>query len=132
MTDVQTETTKSSHKQAAMSFLRLASTGGVKEAFSTYVGPNFKHHNPYFHGDAKSLARGMEDNAAANPGKVFEVKHALEDGDLVVVHSRMQLLEAGPVVAVIHIFRFEGDLIAELWDVGQTVPEDSPNVNGMF
>ena len=26
----------------------------------------------------------------------------------------------------------EGDRIAELWDVGQEVPPDSPNKNGMF
>ena len=26
----------------------------------------------------------------------------------------------------------EGDRIAELWDVGQEVPADSPNRNGMF
>jgi predicted SnoaL-like aldol condensation-catalyzing enzyme len=33
---------------------------------------------------------------------------------------------------VIHIFRFEEDRIVELWDVGQEIPEDSPNDNGMF
>jgi predicted SnoaL-like aldol condensation-catalyzing enzyme len=35
-------------------------------------------------------------------------------------------------VATIHIFRFEGDRIVELWDVGQAVPENSLNDNGMF
>ena len=34
--------------------------------------------------------------------------------------------------AVVHIFKFEGNLIVELWDMGQAVPEDSPNENGMF
>jgi hypothetical protein len=34
--------------------------------------------------------------------------------------------------AVVHIFRFEHDRIAELWDVGQPVSKDSPNENGMF
>jgi hypothetical protein len=29
-------------------------------------------------------------------------------------------------------FRFEGDRIAELWDVGQVAPADSPNEYGMF
>jgi len=37
-----------------------------------------------------------------------------------------------PGAAVVHVFRFEGDRIAELWDVGQEVPADSPNQNGMF
>jgi predicted SnoaL-like aldol condensation-catalyzing enzyme len=35
-------------------------------------------------------------------------------------------------IVVIHIFRFEHDRIAELWDVGQPISKDSPNENGMF
>jgi predicted SnoaL-like aldol condensation-catalyzing enzyme len=35
-------------------------------------------------------------------------------------------------MAVMHIFRFEGDKIAELWDFGQEAPKDMPNENGMF
>jgi hypothetical protein len=30
------------------------------------------------------------------------------------------------------MFRFEGDLIAELWDVGQTIEAESPNSDGPF
>ena len=37
-----------------------------------------------------------------------------------------------PGIAVVHIFRFEGDRIAELWDVGQPVPAENPNADGMF
>ena len=36
------------------------------------------------------------------------------------------------LAAVAHFFRFEGDRIVELRDVGQEVPADSPNNNGMF
>jgi hypothetical protein len=35
-------------------------------------------------------------------------------------------------VAVVHIFRFNGDRVVELWDVGQTIPADSPNRDGAF
>jgi hypothetical protein len=35
-------------------------------------------------------------------------------------------------VAVVHIFRFEGERIAELWDVGPPVPAENPNTVGMF
>ena len=34
--------------------------------------------------------------------------------------------------AIIHIFRFQDNQIVEMWDVGQAVPEDSPNENGVF
>ena len=37
-----------------------------------------------------------------------------------------------PEIALIHIFRFEGDLIIEEWEAAQEVPKESPNENGMF
>jgi predicted SnoaL-like aldol condensation-catalyzing enzyme len=33
---------------------------------------------------------------------------------------------------VVHIFRFDGDKLVELWDLGQEVPAESPNASGMF
>ena len=54
------------------------------------------------------------------------------DGDLVAVHSRVQHHAEDRGAAVMHLFRFDGDHIAELWDVGQQVPAESPNANGMF
>ena len=35
-------------------------------------------------------------------------------------------------MALVHLFRFEGDRIAELWDIGQPVLALSVNANGMF
>ncbi len=34
--------------------------------------------------------------------------------------------------APIIIFRFEGDKVVELWDIGQEIPADTPNEYGMF
>ncbi len=118
---------KISRKEAAVSYLRLASSGKVREAYDAYVSPNFRHHNPFFQGDAQSLMAAMEENAM-----VLEIQRALEDGDFVAVHSRVQQKPGDLGVAAMHIFRFEGDHIVELWDVGQAVPADSPNENGMF
>jgi len=121
-----------SHKDAAISFLRLAASGKAREAFQKCVGSNFRHHNPFFRGDADSLRIAMEENAAKNPKKALEVQHALEDGDLVAVHSHVRQNPDDRGAAVVHIFRFEGDRVVELWDMGQPVPENSPNENGMF
>jgi predicted SnoaL-like aldol condensation-catalyzing enzyme len=121
-----------SRKDAAVSFLRLVASGKVREAYRAHVGPGFRHHNPYFKGDAASLMAAMEENAAMTPDKVLEVQRALEDGDLVAVHSRVRQRPDDPGGAVVHIFRFEGDRVVELWDVGQDVPPDSPNEHGMF
>ncbi len=124
----------SPQKQAAVSFLQLASSGKVREAYNAYIASNFQHHNPYFPGNAESLARGMEESAKQFPNKILEVRRVLEDGDLVAVHARVRLEPDAPnfAFALIHIFRFEGGRIAELWEAGQQVPENSPNENGMF
>jgi predicted SnoaL-like aldol condensation-catalyzing enzyme len=119
-------------KEMAISFLRLASSGNVREAYDTYIHPDFRHHNPYFPGDRASLLAGMEENAVTFPQKEYEAVRALEDGDLVAVHGQVLLTPSSPWMAVIHIFRFQGNQIIEEWEVGQEVPQDSPNMNGAF
>jgi len=121
-----------SRKQSAISFLHLASSGKAREAFEAFVSEDFRHHNPYFRGDRESLMAAMTENATKFPNKVFAVHHALEDRDLVAVHSRVRLKPDEPGMAVVHIFRFDANRIAEIWDVGQPVPGESPNANGMF
>ena len=127
-----TEVSAGTRKDAAQSFLRLAASGNPREAFTRYAGEGFRHHNPFFRGDAESLIAGMEDNAARNPDKVLTIRHVLEDGDLVAVHSHVRLKPSDRGMALMHLFRFEGDRVVELWDIGQPVPEDSPNQYGMF
>jgi predicted SnoaL-like aldol condensation-catalyzing enzyme len=120
------------HTDIAMSFLELASSGQVDRAFGDHVTEDFRHHDPYVPRETESLSQAMKQNADEHPDKVFEVQRVLEDGDLVAVHSRVRLDPGGPDAAVVHIFRFENDRIAELWDVAAPVPDGSPNQNGAF
>jgi predicted SnoaL-like aldol condensation-catalyzing enzyme len=120
------------NKEMAISFLRLASSGNVREAYQTYVHPDFRHHNPYVPGDRASLFAAMEENAATFPQKEFEALRTLEDGDLVAVHGRVRLTPSRPWIALIHIFRFQDNQIIEEWEAGQEVPQDSPNEHGVF
>lgn len=122
----------SNNKDAAVSFLKLASNGDVRQAYDNYVGAGFKHHNPFFEGSAQALKEGMEENARQNPEKYLEVKHAVAEGDFVVVHSNVHQKSGDLGAAVVHIFRFESGRIVELWDVGQPVPDQSRNQYGMF
>jgi predicted SnoaL-like aldol condensation-catalyzing enzyme len=119
-------------KNSAVSFLELAVSGRVREAYTKFVGRNFRHHNPFFAGDAQALMSGMEENARQNPEKRLKVLRALEDGDLVAVHSHVRQKATDPGAALVHLFRFDGDRIVELWDIGQPVPPQSVNSNGMF
>jgi len=133
VTTHESGTGKQSRTERAVAFLRLASTGDVRRAYEQYVSSAFRHHNAYFAGDAASLAAGMEQNAAENPNKAFQVQRTIAEGDLVAIHSRLQLKPGAPEIAVVHIFRFDDEgRIVELWDVGQPVPAQSPNEYGMF
>jgi len=120
------------NKDAAISFLKMASRGDVSEAYSKFVGPGFRHHNPYFDGSAETLMTAMEENARENPNKTLDVKRAIAEGDLVAVHSHVRQRPDDRGAAVVHIFRFEEGRIVELWDLGQEVPEESPNQYGIF
>lgn len=122
-----------SQKQIAVRFLELAAAGEVDEAYSNYTALNFKHHNPYYAGDATSLREGMRESAAETPNKVFDVQHVIEEGDLVAVHSKLEMQMNGlTTLAVVHICRFENGKIAEFWDIGQVQPDPLVNENGMF
>ena len=121
-----------SNKKAAISFLELASSGKLSEAYSKYVGEGFRHHNPFFEGSAEALQAGMKENAKQNPNKVFTIKLTIAEGEFVVIHSHVQQKPGELGGAVVHIFRFEQGKIVELWDLGQAIPEESPNENGMF
>jgi predicted SnoaL-like aldol condensation-catalyzing enzyme len=120
-------------KDAAKSFLQTAGLGNARAAYDKFVAPNFIHHNQYFKGDRQSLLTAMEEAHKTHPNKSIEVKHIYEDGDIVITHSLVKREKSNqPDVAVVHIFRFEGDRVVELWDLGQEMIKDSPNENGMF
>lgn len=124
---------KANPKDIATSFLKLAASGKVSEAFEKHVSrEDFRHHNPHFAGDAKSLKAAMMEAHQKFPGTTLEVQRVFEEDNLVAVHSRVKHSTDTPDIAVVHIFRFEGKKIVELWDVGMEAPQDSPNVNGMF
>jgi hypothetical protein len=46
--DIMKAGTAISRKQAAISFMQLVASGKVSEAYQNYIGPNFRHHNPFF------------------------------------------------------------------------------------
>jgi predicted SnoaL-like aldol condensation-catalyzing enzyme len=124
--------TPSDIKAAAMDFLRKVAAGQVNEGYARYVSPTFRHHNPYFRGDAESLKKAMQQNALKNPDKIFEVQRALQEGEFVAVHSRVRQNPQDRGGAVVHLFRFHQGRIEEFWDVGQAEPDQMENENGMF
>jgi len=120
------------YKDKAVNYLQMIVAGKIDEAYETYTSPELRHHNPYFPGDAESLKQAMKENDGTSPNKTLEVKQTIEEGDMVMVFSHIKQNPEDLGGAAVHIFRFQEGKIVEMWDVGQPVPEDSPNENGMF
>lgn len=119
-----------SHKDDAVSFLKLAATGNVQDAYQKHISQDFIHHNQYFKGDRESLLKAMENAHKTSPNKSIEIKYAYEDGNTVITHSLVA--KENQDIVVIHIFRFENNKIVELWDVGQLIEDNMPNENGVL
>ncbi len=120
-------------KEAAVSFLKTAGLGNPREAYEKFAAPNFIHHNQYFKGDRDSLMSAMIEAHQKSPNRLIDVRQVFEDGNTVVTHSLVVRKDpAEQDIAVVHIFWFEGNTVAELWDVGMLLINNSPNENGPF
>lgn len=118
------------NQETAIRFLETCALISPRSAFAQFTNANFKHHNQYFPGDAKSLMEAMIAADQSEPNKSFTVKQVFESADRVAVYS--QVKKEKMEIAVVHILRFEAGKISEMWDVGQVLEANSPNKNGMF
>lgn len=119
-------------KKTALAFLDAAKTGRDKDEWERFVTPDARHHNAYFPAGMEALTDAMAQAAKDQPEHTLDVQRVVAEEDTVVVHSHFKRGPDDRGAAVVHIFRFEDDKIAEFWDFGQPVPEDSPNADGMF
>lgn len=119
-------------KAAATHFLQLTATGNINEAFYLYVSPEFRHHNMHFKGDAGSLKTAMEESAINLPAKHLEIRHAITEGNMVAVYSKVTISPGEPGIALVHFFRFHENKIVELWDLAQAPLDEVVNENGLF
>ncbi|TXE07380.1 ester cyclase [Gelidibacter salicanalis] len=117
-------------QEIAKSFLMLAGTGKVTEAFDKHVAVDFTHHNQYFEGTRDALQNAMTDAHQTSPNKSITIKYSYRDQDTVITHALVT--KEDMEIAVVHIIRFNGDKIVELWDLGQVIAKDSPNQYGLF
>jgi predicted SnoaL-like aldol condensation-catalyzing enzyme len=124
--------TPEAQKKIAVEFLRQAAAGNARRAAEGVLKPDGVHHNVYFAAGWTPLLKAMDEAAQKAPDPRLDVKHVLCDGDLVAVHSHVVHKKGEPGFAAVHMFRFEGEQIAEMWDIGLAIPPDSPNADGAF
>lgn len=129
MVSVQAQT----KKQTAVEFLKMVISGDIEDAYARFVDVRYgRHHNPFFAAGFPSFKEAMIQDHGQFPNKRLVIKNVLQDGDLVAVHSHLILNDGMKNMSTIHMFRFQDEKIAELWDFGQEIPADSPNVDGAF
>ncbi len=125
--------------KGALRFFELVGSGKPKDARDLFTA-NCVHHNPYLGDgidallDSIAAVQGPQASSSGMTSDMrLETKHVLVEGDLVAIHTNVQSSsDKAKGFRQIHLFRFEGDKIAEYWDVTQMAPENSPNASRMF
>lgn len=83
-------------------------------ALEQWLSPGYIQHNPFIPGTREGLRAFVEKYPE---GRHYEPGMIIAEGDLVMAHGRYS--GGGKTLIAADIFRLEGDLIVEHWDVLQ-------------
>ncbi|NUP13368.1 MAG: SnoaL-like domain-containing protein [Polyangiaceae bacterium] len=112
--------TISRRKRILLEFYRLFYNEKSFEEGARLLSAGFVNHHPGADGIGPAgMVRDFSAAARHMPGFHIEARRLCEEGDYVWAHSIITGLPNGARVATVDIWRFEGDCIAEHWDVGQ-------------
>lgn len=104
----------------------------ARTAFMTWVAEDYIQHNPIAKDGRDNAVAALEPFFKAMPEMKYTVVRVIAEGDLVVVHNKLQMNAADRGSAVVDIYRVENCKIKEHWDVIQAIPEKSANAHPMF
>ena len=126
-------------KQAVRALLEIAFDCAVPLArkrveMARYINPaKYIQHSPGIANGLESLLLLIEEFDRESPGYAVQVKRVIAEGDLCFAHCHYTFgARDAHGKAIAELFRFEGELIVEHWDVIQDIPAHSRNGNGMF
>jgi predicted SnoaL-like aldol condensation-catalyzing enzyme len=101
------------------------------DAINTYLGP-YRQHNPQAADGPEGLKGFIGYLKSTAPNFKFQIKRVLADGDFVILHVHGIPEPGARGLAIVDIFRVDGEKIVEHWDVIQEIPEKAANGNTMF
>ena len=101
------------------------------ETLGQYISADlFIQHNPHLDNGLEALANFLPHLFdQLMPTGTWTVKRVIAEADFVVVHSLSKPHPDALGMAVVDIFRVEGDKIVEHWDVATDVPETTASGN---
>lgn len=102
------------------------------EAVDGLIRPDYIQHSPLAGNGAEALKGFLRWARSTSPHAEHRVKRMFADGDHVIAHVHVIINPGEPGNAVVDIFRIEDGMVAEHWDVSQTVAAETRNANGMF
>lgn len=97
-----------------------------------YIAPGYVQHSSLAEPTVAALKTFLDRVRAESPGATQTIHRAFVDGDHVITHVHVVRFPGDPGLAVVDIFRVDGDRIVEHWDVIQEVPAHPVNPNPMF
>lgn len=124
-------------KNIVIEVLNLFESGKFKEVLRFFAS-DCKTHNPYISGGMDSLTDAMikaRKDIIGDYEPEFSIKHVIVDGDYVAAYTQLLNFKSKPEeggLRQVHLFRFDGDMISEYWDITQQVQPDMPNAYGAF
>jgi predicted SnoaL-like aldol condensation-catalyzing enzyme len=100
------------------------------DAADKYIVENYIQHNPSAADGRAALKEALKTWFKNAPKEKIDIQRIAADGDLVFIHTRSKM--GDKTFSIIDIFRIEGDMVAEHWDVIQEVPAKAANDHPMF
>jgi len=120
------------NKRVVVAFYDAAINKKDYDLAVTFLGPEYKQHNPTAGDGAVGLKAFIEFLKAKFPTQHGDIKQVIAEGDLVALHVHSTRGDATAGRAIVDIFRVANGKVVEHWDVIQDIPEKSANANGMF
>jgi predicted SnoaL-like aldol condensation-catalyzing enzyme len=127
------------NKETAVGFYKTAFADRDPDKAFEYLGGYYRQHNPSVPDGKEAFLAFAKQRASDNPGRVFEIRRVIAEGDYVVLHTHHVFAKTDkdyPDVpngrVVVDIFRLENGKIVEHWDVLQAIPTKMAHGNTMY
>jgi predicted SnoaL-like aldol condensation-catalyzing enzyme len=97
-----------------------------------YISPDYIQHSSLAEPGVQALKDWLDARRIDSPDSKQTLHRSFADGDYVIVHVQVSRWPGDHGFAVVDIFRMEGGLVKEHWDVLQEMSTDPINPNSMF